>query len=91
MVAGKYTIDRAKYVVTGDRDVTTVLTVWADGRWQLDKGKRSWGLGVRVFRVWDVGCRIWGVGPAGTGTWIIYILFIGTWIIMRGLGLAGNR
>jgi hypothetical protein len=25
---GKYTIDRAKYVVTGDRDVTTVLTVW---------------------------------------------------------------
>jgi hypothetical protein len=25
---GKYTIDRAKYVVTGDREVTTVLTVW---------------------------------------------------------------
>jgi len=35
---GKYTIDRAKYVVTGDRDVTTVLTVFSDGRWQLDKG-----------------------------------------------------
>jgi len=35
---GKYTIDRAKYVVTGDREVTTVLTVWSDGRWELDKG-----------------------------------------------------
>ena len=48
MPAGKYTIDRAKYVVTGDREVTTVLTVWADGRWQLDKGKSASGLGPRV-------------------------------------------
>lgn len=27
-----------RYVVTGDREVTTVLTVHADGRWELDKG-----------------------------------------------------
>ena len=26
------------YVVTGDREVTTVLTVHADGRWELAKG-----------------------------------------------------
>ena len=35
---GKFTLDRAKYVVTGDREVTTVLTVYSDGRWKLDKG-----------------------------------------------------
>lgn len=27
-----------RYVVTGDRDVTTVLTVHDDGRWELAKG-----------------------------------------------------
>mmetsp|Transcript_27315 Transcript_27315/g.42219 ORF Transcript_27315/g.42219 Transcript_27315/m.42219 type:complete len:248 (+) Transcript_27315:47-790(+) len=27
-----------RYVVTGDREVTTVLTVWEDGRWKLQKG-----------------------------------------------------
>lgn len=27
-----------KYVVTGDREVTTVLTVDADGGWKLDQG-----------------------------------------------------
>lgn len=32
------TLPYRRYVVTGGRDVTTVLTVQADGRWQLDKG-----------------------------------------------------
>jgi len=27
-----------RYVVTGDREVTTVLTVFEDGRWELQKG-----------------------------------------------------
>jgi hypothetical protein len=27
------TVERAKYVVTGDRDLTTVLTVYSDGRY----------------------------------------------------------
>ena len=27
-----------KYVVTGDREVTTVLTIWPDGKWALEKG-----------------------------------------------------
>mmetsp|Transcript_53042 Transcript_53042/g.121808 ORF Transcript_53042/g.121808 Transcript_53042/m.121808 type:complete len:116 (+) Transcript_53042:124-471(+) len=27
-----------RYVVTGDRDITAVLTVRADGRWELSKG-----------------------------------------------------
>lgn len=27
-----------RYVVTGDREVTTIMTVFADGRWELEKG-----------------------------------------------------
>jgi len=46
---GKYTIDRAKYVVSGDREVTTVLTVFSDGRWTLDKGT--------LFDVTHLPCR----------------------------------
>lgn len=31
-------LDRKTYVVTGDREVTTALTVYDDGRWELAKG-----------------------------------------------------
>jgi hypothetical protein len=34
----KVVAPQRRYVVTGDRDVTAVLTVQADGRWQLSKG-----------------------------------------------------
>ena len=43
------TVERAKYVVTGDRDLTTVLTVYSDGRWELDKGS--------LFDVTHLPCR----------------------------------
>ncbi|CAB9498129.1 expressed unknown protein [Seminavis robusta] len=31
-------LPRKRYVVTGDRQVTTVLTVFEDGKWELQKG-----------------------------------------------------
>lgn len=36
--ATKQILDYKRYVVTGDREVTTVLTVFDDGRWELGKG-----------------------------------------------------
>ena len=33
-----FPIPKGKYVVTGDREVTTVLTIAEDGSWSLDKG-----------------------------------------------------
>lgn len=38
-----------RYVVTGDREVTSVLTVHPDGRWELDKGT--------LFDVTHLPCR----------------------------------
>jgi hypothetical protein len=34
----KEVINEKKYVVTGDREITTVLTVREDGTWELEKG-----------------------------------------------------
>lgn len=34
----KEVINEKKYVVTGDREITTVLTVRQDGTWELEKG-----------------------------------------------------
>lgn len=34
----KEVINEKKYVVTGDREITTVLTVREDGSWELEKG-----------------------------------------------------
>ena len=36
--AAGVTLGERRYVVTGDRELTTVLTVHADGRWELAKG-----------------------------------------------------
>lgn len=35
----KLVLPEKKYIVTGGREVTTVLTVHDDGRWELEKGK----------------------------------------------------
>ena len=35
----KLVLPEKKYIVTGGRSVTTVLTVHDDGRWELEKGK----------------------------------------------------
>jgi len=34
----KQVLPYKRYIVTGDRDVTTVLTVFENGRWELQKG-----------------------------------------------------
>ena len=47
-----------RYVVTGDRDVTSVLTVGADGRWSLSKGS--------LYDVTHLPCRT-GVYTAAKG------------------------
>ena len=36
--AGGWTLPYKRYVVTGDREITTVLTVRDDGGWELEKG-----------------------------------------------------
>lgn len=48
-----------RYVVTGDRDVTAVLTVHNDGRWELSKG--------RLFDVTHLPCRSAVYTPAPGG------------------------
>lgn len=49
-----------KYVVTGDREVTTVLTVHADGRWELDKGT--------LYDVTHLPCRSARYEPGSDGS-----------------------
>jgi hypothetical protein len=49
-----------RYVVTGDREVTSVLTVRRDGRWELSKGK--------LYDVTHLPCRaaLYTPGPGGS-------------------------
>jgi hypothetical protein len=51
-----------RYVVTGDREVTTVLTVYEDGRWELRKGT--------LYDVTHLPCRSarYTPGKEGSGT-----------------------
>merc|ERR1712061_109816 len=49
-----------KYVVTGGRQVQTVLTVGADGSWQLEKGK--------LYDVTHLPCRSAVYTPAAGGS-----------------------
>ena len=54
----KITKPERRYVVTGDREVTTVLTVHADGRWELEKGS--------LYDVTHLPCRSARYTPADT-------------------------
>ena len=56
----KVVAPQRRYVVTGDRDVTAVLTVQADGRWQLSKGT--------LYDVTHLPCRTGVYTPASTGS-----------------------
>lgn len=38
MEAPQFPVPKGRYLVTGDREVTTGLTVYGDGRWELDEG-----------------------------------------------------
>jgi len=51
--------DFKRYVVTGDREVTSVLTVHSDGKWELSKGK--------LYDVTHLPCRSALYTPATAG------------------------
>ena len=57
----KESLPYKRYVVTGDREVTTVLTVFQDGRWELTKGS--------LYDVTHLPCRSAKYTPAsGSGS-----------------------
>ena len=57
----KESLPYKRYVVTGDREVTTVLTVFQDGRWELAKGS--------LYDVTHLPCRSAKYTPAsGSGS-----------------------
>lgn len=56
----KQVLPYKRYVVTGDREVTTVLTVFDDGRWELGKGT--------LYDVTHLPCRSARYTPAGDGS-----------------------
>ena len=49
-----------RYVVTGDREVTSILTVESDGRWNLSKGT--------LYDVTHLPCRTGVYTPTAAGT-----------------------
>ena len=55
--ADKSTVPKRRYVVTGDREVTTVLTVHDDGKWELAEGT--------LFDVTHLPCRSARYAPSG--------------------------
>ena len=58
----KESLPYKRYVVTGDREVTTVLTVFQDGRWELGKG-------ASLYDVTHLPCRSAKYTPAsGSGS-----------------------
>jgi hypothetical protein len=52
-----------RYVVTGDREVTTVLTVFDNGQWELSNDKKS-GRAVTLYDVTHLPCRSARYTPA---------------------------